>query len=316
MMVPPSQIETAMSLENDESTLSRTMRLRLEAEAEHMALDADLARTDLETKVETITPERAAAWVLRNVQNRGLSPTLVNCYARDMRDGRWQVNGESICFDQEGNLLNGQHRLWACIEAGVPFMTVVTRGLPSVARDSMDQGRSRKAADILKMHGYNNVSKLSGAARFLLVVKTGMLNSTARHMHTGRMSNAEITGLVERHPALVDSVMLTAQARGISQSQLSGIHFVGKHLLGEPDKADAFVNVFVTGVPSYPNDPAHRFRERNLTVRSRMVRAPVETIAFFSGMRAWNAFRKGEELLKFQVPRGPVYFDDLDPALI
>ena len=46
-----------------------------------------------------------------------------------MQNGEWKLNGKSICFDWNGRLLNGQHRLSAVVRSGVPLTTLVVRGL-------------------------------------------------------------------------------------------------------------------------------------------------------------------------------------------
>ena len=47
----------------------------------------------------------------------------------EMQDGKWRLNGKTICFDSTGRLLNGQHRLSAVVRSGVTLTTVVVRGL-------------------------------------------------------------------------------------------------------------------------------------------------------------------------------------------
>jgi hypothetical protein len=317
MMVSPSQLEAAIPADSQATAelVRVTAALRDEAEAMHRALDADLVRDHIAQSIETVTPERAAGWLTRNPANRSLSDGLVGSYARDMAAGRWQVNGEAICFDVSGLLINGQHRLYACVMANTPFITAVVRGLPSQARDTMDQGRPRKAADILKMNGASHVYRLAGAARFLLLVKAGMESGDASMYHQ-RASTGEILELIGRHPKLVDSAYNISHARGISQSHLMGVHYVGTHLQGQGELANAFAEVFTNGIPAYPSDPAHRLREKNLAVRKRFAASPKESTQFYSIIKAWNLFRRGQPLGKFPAPRAPIYFDELDPSLI
>jgi hypothetical protein len=77
-----------------------------------------------------VTPELAKQWLEANTHNRPLSEELVIAYMVDMLDGRWQYNGDAIRFDHTGRLIDGQHRLHACIEAGVPFETDSSRAGP------------------------------------------------------------------------------------------------------------------------------------------------------------------------------------------
>lgn len=46
-----------------------------------------------------------------------------------MKTGRWVLNGETICFDSNGVLRDGHHRLLAIIESGVTIEVLVVRGV-------------------------------------------------------------------------------------------------------------------------------------------------------------------------------------------
>jgi len=65
---------------------------------------------------QTITPQQARHWLEHNNNhNRHLNPTTVKKYASDMREGNWQMNSMPIVFSDTGQLLDGQHRLAACV---------------------------------------------------------------------------------------------------------------------------------------------------------------------------------------------------------
>lgn len=68
-----------------------------------------------------ITPEIANEMLKHNFVNRKINKERVHVYAHDMKNGNWGgvIDGLSLQFDKEENLLNGQHRLRAIIESGV-----------------------------------------------------------------------------------------------------------------------------------------------------------------------------------------------------
>lgn len=71
----------------------------------------------------SVTPEIAKGWLVFNTNNaRKISKGVVDLYASDMANGRWNVCNDIICFKQ-GVLVNGQHRLQAVVQSGVtvPF---------------------------------------------------------------------------------------------------------------------------------------------------------------------------------------------------
>lgn len=272
-----------------------------------------------ETTVETITPERAAKWVAEDRKrketnprlNRPLNEATVSAYARDMQAGKWVFSEAAICFDAEGNLINGQHRLNACCLAGVPFRCLVIRNMPHGAQEVMDQGRIRKLPDILHLRGNTHNNRLAAALRAMTYIKHA--TSAFRGY---RATNAELLQILERHPRLVESVgMFDMPPKGVAPGLLAAIHYVGKHMLKEPEKADAFAQVFVTGVPTYTGDPAHALRESTLRHYAHK-RSRLPTLQFYSTLRAWNAFRKGETRAKWATPREVVTIDGLDPEQI
>ena len=118
----------------------------------------------LKITTEIITPAKATKYLEQNVDNnRPVSDHHVAVLARDMKSGKWVQNGETIKFNGTGSLLDGQHRLWGCIEANVPFTTVVARGVPSL--DDVDRGRPRTMGHILAMRQVKNAVRVAVAVR-------------------------------------------------------------------------------------------------------------------------------------------------------
>lgn len=128
----------------------------------------------MKTETVTITPAYAAALLKLNVSNRSISTPLVDALARDMVAGRFKLTHQGILLSSEGYLLDGQHRLSACVRSGVAIRQLVTtlegdedENLP------VDQGRIRRFADIVRMKGNKDSFKLAACARFLIALNTG-----------------------------------------------------------------------------------------------------------------------------------------------
>ena len=113
----------------------------------------------LRLTVETITPDIARDYLEQNVSNnRNISDRHVAALARDIKAGRYAQNGETLKFSPEGELLDGQHRLWGCIVADKPFTTAVVRGVTSL--DDVDRARPRTISNVMEIHGYPTPAKL------------------------------------------------------------------------------------------------------------------------------------------------------------
>ena len=82
------------------------------------------------TELTTITPDMAKKWLATSTRNRSISPTTVKAYAADMRAGAWKITHQGIGFNVDRELVDGQHRLSAVVEADIPVTMPVTHGLP------------------------------------------------------------------------------------------------------------------------------------------------------------------------------------------
>jgi len=113
---------------------------------------------------ETITPKQAQKYLERNVaNNRPINDRHVAILARDIKSGNWVQNGETIKLNEEGDLVDGQHRLVGCVKADMPFTTSVARGVPSL--DDVDRGKPRTLSHILSMRQMKNAVIISVAVR-------------------------------------------------------------------------------------------------------------------------------------------------------
>lgn len=71
-----------------------------------------------------------------------------------MENGKWCLTGEPIIISADGEILNGHHRLQACIEAGVGFIATITYGVTDdLSFAHIDVGNIRSRAQVLEMAG-------------------------------------------------------------------------------------------------------------------------------------------------------------------
>lgn len=123
-----------------------------------------------------IGPSMASAMLGHNTANfRNINQAVVADYARMMTEGRWEDTVESLSFDRDGILQNGQHRLRAIIKSGsvVPF--VVWFGCDPTNRKVIDQGRKRNLSQILASRGVPqacNVAALGALLDFVTKSET------------------------------------------------------------------------------------------------------------------------------------------------
>ena len=128
-----------------------------------------------------VTPDMAIKWLdSDNDKNRTLREDYVRRLAADMIAGKWRGrNGESIGFDTNGRLVDGQHRLWACVQADTPFETLLVTGLDPEDYNTKGIGRPKNFSDFLgPVHGEKNVNLLAAAVRLVHIWTSGNLGAT------------------------------------------------------------------------------------------------------------------------------------------
>lgn len=252
-----------------------------------------------EVEWETITPDVAQDYLATNHElNRNYIKALADRYAADMTAGQWRAVGDPIQFDRLGHLINGQHRLRALIRTGIAQKFLVVRGIDPEDFSVIDTGRARRPQDMLKIMGYPQTALLGGTARTLLHIKAGPLTFRGRN----QVTHSEILALVERHPHLIECCSRSRPLRGIRPSLLVAFNYIGRFLTPYAGEADAFIEVFNTGIPSYDGDPAHLWREKILrerTASGRMYHSKGFTLLAMA--HVWNLFveRRKVQALRF-----------------
>lgn len=165
--------------------------------------------TKVYTTIETITPQMAQVYLTHNTDNRNVRSYTVDFYARQMKQGDWQLNGDSIRFAKNGRLIDGQHRLKACIEAGVPFTTLVVRGLDGESQITMDKPVVRTSADTFKFSEIPNAAALSSIIKgfFALKVRRNTLDSKSGiSLGSYKVSDTELLREYYKSPDLYQDI--------------------------------------------------------------------------------------------------------------
>jgi hypothetical protein len=120
------------------------------------------------TKTRKITPAIAAQMLDQNHLNtRPRNKRRVFNMAQVMKKGGWRLTHQGIALDDDGNVLDGQHRLNAVVESGVTVEMNVTTGVDPSVFAVLDVGRPRTVGDVLSIAGYANSSLLGSVIRMV-----------------------------------------------------------------------------------------------------------------------------------------------------
>jgi hypothetical protein len=141
----------------------------------------------IEAKQVLVTPAQASKWLEKHYEavaksefrQRTVSRTTVEKYATDMRCGQWLLDPNPIVFDENGNLINGQHRLEAVRKSGCTIAFFISTGWDEKQNgvstiDCIDRGRPRSIGQQFSLHGVPYATKIAASvASIARVVNSG-----------------------------------------------------------------------------------------------------------------------------------------------
>lgn len=244
--------------------------------------------------METIqlTPQRAAELLEHNKINRPISDTHVARLERQIIMGKWRFNGDTIKISDDGDVLDGQHRLWAVMGAKKPIDTIIVSGIQREAFATIDTLRKpRSGADVLALNGAERYRNLTASAlQWLVRYQRGVLESFRDPRN--RVENSDIEETYAAHPMIAQAVERCMSLRSMVNPAIIAFLY---YVLTNKDEvlAERMITTLEdpAGVPV--SDPFFRFRSY-LTMSKQKQRVPVVTIAL--AIKAINAAYKGEKI--------------------
>lgn len=262
--------------------------------------------SNIKTERMTIDPKTARIFLMANRGNRTLSENHVLWLARQITQGHWDAeNGETIKFDPSGELIDGQHRLQAVVFSDIAIEVDVAFGVPKKSQATIDTNRSRSIGDQLHINGEKYGSNLSAAVRWVFAISSGQT--------IYKTNTLEVQQFLKDHPEIRDSTALVKgrHAKGAIPTLLIALHFIASKALGETEKADQFIEVFITGEPNYSGDPAFRAREIYRDAREKG-QSIAQNRQLHNLIHAWNLFRKGVSVKSIRLP-SEIRIEGYDP---
>lgn len=251
------------------------------------------------------TPEMAEEALRRVGRQRNQLAAVVKRYASDMRDGRWTKDASLIVFDQDGYLINGQHRLSAVVASGCTIGFWVARGWQGDAIFRMDQGRVRMTRDQLGISGIRQGSGKAPAAAAVLKFE----------FYPGIVWNSRTTAMVT--PSLVHDEVVTADfaySEGVRAAtrllkRANVTHSVGAALnvivgrYGSFDEWGDFEEGIATGSMLRADDPRLAIRNFWISPNRKLAAWGGQQSGLMAMIIAWNKYIHGEPLKVLKTPR-------------
>ena len=244
---------------------------------------------NITTEVVAISPNMARELLATSEGNRSIKSAKVASYARDIKAGKWVLNGETIIISSKGVLLDGHHRLKACLVADTSFQAIICRGVDDkTSINTIDMGSSRNVQDVLHFNGYKDTKQIAAIVGVLMSLEAG-------RPHSANASSQEYLAYLNRYPFIPEAAHNIQKFRlhGV-QTPCGAIDVIG-HYSDLREEADDFIEIMKKGYNSRPGNPAHILREKIISDLmkdrdARMNKNTVHRLAF----AAWNKHVKGE----------------------
>jgi hypothetical protein len=254
----------------------------------------------MHVQAELVTPQLAAAYLEKNNRNRPMSAGRVRLYVQVMKRGEWMFNGDPVRFSDQGELIDGQHRLKAVCESGCAQRFLVIRDLPFETFKTIDLGSSRTGGDILALEGIKNANVTSAGARLFL-----MWQITGNPMHGSpekKPTNAQILDFA-RGNDLLERAASYAAGQGFLKkfmsTSLTTFLYLAISTVSE-EKAIEFLDSVNSPSIIKSSDPAFMLRERLVSdfgSKTRLKRTEKVALA----MKAFRLWNDGSEVRALRV---------------
>jgi hypothetical protein len=163
---------------------------------ENTVLGSSIATVQIDGEIITtryilLTPELAEHLLLNhNNCNRPLSRINTEFLTKELQNGRWKFNAETISINSNGDLSDGQHRCQAVFITGVPIITLCTSNLSLEAFSTINIGRKRAGSDILAVNGVKNASIASSTVKSIFGFKNSKFSANRNSNRT--LTNTEV----------------------------------------------------------------------------------------------------------------------------
>lgn len=256
---------------------------------------------NINVSIETISPIQASKMLEEiNVANRKISTARVLQYKTDMQTGDWKFNGDVIRIDENGVLIDGQHRLTAVAQSGIPFEFLVVRGIQSKDKHTIDSGKSRTGGDALAIQAnvaFCDSHIINGAIHaFERYKKNGYGESSG----SAKLTNSQVLESYSKHRELID------KAFSIMKSDIPMTNLLVKKVdllflymtfieLDESD-AKAFMTKVFTGVGIVEAKSTEKVLRDMLLDSKANVNKRSNKILVNSIFKSWNSLRNGRPI--------------------
>jgi hypothetical protein len=241
-------------------------------------------------------------------KNRKVSQKRVVRLAKTIKEGEFRLNYQTMIFaraDQKNPrqiLIDGQHRLKACVLSNKPIKSLVAMNVPLETFLFLDDIKGRSSADLISIDSPLKSAEAAAVSKMLFMLYEHEVEFEYYHKNGVKdsITPKEIVEFFNTQPGILDSIKkvapLTKEKLGM-KSVMAACHYHFKNKIGMC--ADDFLEGVMYGVGLKRNSPAYHLRDFLLKAyQPRFANASTPRIPDRVKTRAciiaWNAYANGQ----------------------
>lgn len=245
----------------------------------------------MDIRLERVTPAKATSWLDVNRNNRKMRDGVAERYADDMKNGRWTTCPTPIAFYEDGDLADGQHRLWGIVESGETIEFPIARGLSREDGLNIDTGLARSLVDNGRISGTDTglSNELISVARAIVQGHQGAASkplSNALRLEMVAQHREAATWAIANGPrgrGLRNAAVLAAVARAWSWEE-------------DKDRLKRFCDVFTSGFADGDGESSAIAMRNYFLTKKALLTGALWTDTFMKTQNAVHYFMKGRKL--------------------
>lgn len=265
----------------------------------------------MQVQIEKINKEKALEYLKANTKNRPQIRANVDFVKDELVNNRFLFNGQTITFDWNGVLQDGQHRLIAISELDAEAEILVVRGIDPAAFKTIDTGAKRTPRDVLSINEVPYSSALASAINRIL----GKFDQSRKVGKSGsvKFSNTEILDFYNQNKEELDNnasfiyTLYNSETKIITPALGIAMLFLLKK--ENSNKAKSFIREIYTGTKEGEDVTA-------LTLRKRLLNLKIEGFKMSSTMyrnlfiSSFRAYCQNRNLSKIQISNNQFFKED------
>lgn len=262
-------------------------------------------------EIKMVTPEYAKNILdNHNNANRHINKAHVKALLNNMVQGTWRFNGDSIRFDNEGMLIDGQHRLSALVEYGKPLPMIVISGFDKETMKTIDQEiKPRNLADLFRIDGVKEANNVAGIiTRYFAIKLSNAFISSCRYEQRNPSASSYATRTITvddkyneymSHSIFFDDLVIYAR-RCYSNTRLLKISEIGgvyAYLYFQKHHSDDEIQGFFNRLCFTETDINVINLLRDIYIRDPRTKNPMTSFVKSQYLtKAWNYYIKGKDV--------------------